>query len=165
MTLGWFRSLEISASGLTAERMRMDVIANNIANANTTRTAEGGPYRRRVTVLGARAEAQAAGFGNLLARAMQAAGVSLPGMAAPQAVPVGAGVRVAQVAHDQRPFRLKHDPTHPDANAEGYVQLPNVDPLAEMVDLISASRAYEANVTALNATKTIAARALEIGRS
>lgn len=165
MTGGWLRALEISASGLTAERLRLDVIAGNIANANTTRTAAGGPYRRQVAVLGARADTRPAGFGNLLTLAMQAAGVQVPGVADTAEPLVGAGVRVAYLATDNRPFRLKYDPTHPDANADGYVQLPNVDPLTEMVDLMGATRAYEANVTALNATKSLLARALEIGRS
>lgn len=164
MNLAWFRALEISATGLTAERLRMDVIANNLANANTTRTVEGGPYRRQVAVLGAREAAPPVGFSNLLARAVQTAGVPLPGFTGPEPVPAGAGVRVLGIVRDTRPFQLKYDPAHPDADASGYVRLPNVDPVTEMVDLISASRAYEANVTALNAAKSMAARALEIGR-
>lgn len=156
----WFRGLEISASGLAAERLRMDVIANNIANANTTRTADGrGPYRRQVVVLAAR-EPQV-DFGTWLAGFLGAAGAGLWG---PQPAAVGDGVRVVQVATDPSPARLKYDPNHPDAREDGYVQLPNVDPITEMVDLIGATRAYEANVTALNATKAMAVRALEIGR-
>lgn len=149
----WFSGLEISASGLTAERLRMDVIANNIANANTTRTADGGPYRRQMVVLGSRPS-----FASSL---QQALGQSQPQDSSDE---VGRGVRVLQIAQDQRPFKLKYDPTHPDADANGYVQLPNVDTVTEMVDLISASRAYEANVTAMNAFKSMVSTALQIGR-
>ncbi|HYG57225.1 MAG TPA: flagellar basal body rod protein FlgC [Symbiobacteriaceae bacterium] len=150
----WFSALETSASALTAERLRMDVIANNIANANTTRTAEGGPYRRQMVVLGSRPS---------FASALQEAS----GQTAPEGDgfdQVGRGVRVVQIVQDQRPFKLKYDPTHPDADANGYVQLPNVETVTEMVDLISASRAYEANVTALNAFKAMVSTALQIGR-
>ncbi len=167
MAIGWFRALEISASGLTAERMRMDVISNNIANAQTTRSPEGGPYRRRVTEMSARGEAQGADFSNLFSRALQAAGVPAEFVGEAAGLPdvaVGSGVRVTGVISDKRPLILKYDPSHPDANADGYVEMPNVDPVTEMVDLISASRAYEANVTALNAAKNMAMRALEIGR-
>lgn len=153
----WFSPLETSASGLTAERLRMDVIANNIANANTTRTAEGGPFRREMVVLGSRPS-----FANSLSQRMAGDPTATgAGMADPE---VGQGVRVLQVVHDQRPFKVKYDPSHPDADQNGYVQLPNVDTVTEMVDLISASRAYEANVTALNAFKAMVSTALQIGR-
>jgi len=148
-----FSALETSASALTAERLRMDVIANNIANVNTTRTPEGGPYRRQMVVLGSRPSFSAA-----LQEASGQAGAENP------AAHVGQGVRVVQIVQDQRPFKLKYDPTHPDADANGYVQLPNVETVTEMVDLISASRAYEANVTALNAFKQMVSTALQIGR-
>jgi flagellar basal-body rod protein FlgC len=147
----WFSALETSASALTAERLRMDVIANNIANAETTRTPEGGPYRRQMVVLGSRPS---------FAATLQGAG----GQAQSAADVVGRGVRVVQIVQDQRPFKLKYDPTNPDADANGYVQLPNVETVTEMVDLISASRAYEANVTALNAFKSMVSSALQIGR-
>lgn len=149
----WFSALETSASGLTAERLRMDVISNNIANANTTRTADGGPYRRQVVVLGSRPS-----FAAELRNAMGEP------VTTDKADEVGRGVRVVQVAQDQRPFKLKYDPTHPDADANGYVRLPNVETVTEMVDLISASRAYEANVTAMNAFKSMVTTALQIGR-
>ncbi|HWI62367.1 MAG TPA: flagellar basal body rod protein FlgC [Symbiobacteriaceae bacterium] len=149
----WYSALETSASALTAERLRMDVISNNIANANTTRTPEGGPYRRQMVVLGSRPS-----FAATLQEASGQAG------AASQHDTVGRGVRVVQIVQDQRPFKLKYDPTHPDADANGYVQLPNVETVTEMVDLISASRAYEANVTALNAFKQMVSTALQIGR-
>jgi flagellar basal-body rod protein FlgC len=149
----WFSALETSASALTAERLRMDVIANNIANAETTRTPEGGPYRRQMVVLGSRP--------SFAATLQGAGGQAQPAGAADS---VGRGVRVVQIVQDQRPFKLKYDPTNPDADANGYVQLPNVETVTEMVDLISASRAYEANVTALNAFKSMVSAALQIGR-
>lgn len=148
-----FSPLQISASALTAERLRMDVIANNIANANTTRTEKGGPYRRQMVVLGSRGS-----FTQVLSQAMG----KVPGLSG-QAVG-GQGVRVLQVLDDDRPFKVRFDPTHPDADEEGYVHLPNVETVTEMVDLISASRAYEANVTALNAFKAMVSTALQIGR-
>lgn len=149
----WFSALETSASALTAERLRMDVISNNIANANTTRTPEGGPYRRQMVVLGSRPS-----FSSALLEATGAVAAADP------ADQVGRGVRVVQIVQDQRPFKLKYDPTHPNADSGGYVQLPNVETVTEMVDLISASRAYEANVTALNAFKQMVTAALQIGR-
>lgn len=138
-----FRSIETNASALTAERLRLDVIAENIANANTTRTPEGGPYRRKVVQ-----------FAPRLARL-------LPG----DPSPVGTGVRVAGIAQDPSPFKLRYDPGHPDADAQGYVAMPNVDVVKEMVDMITATRSYEANVTAMNAAKTMFLRALDIGRA
>lgn len=136
-----FAGMAVSGSALTAERLRMDVIANNLANANSTRTAEGGPYRRQMAVLAPRAPQGATGVA-----------------AAP------AGVRVVGVVHDSSPPRFTFDPGHPDADDAGMVAMPNVNPVTEMVDLISATRAYEANVTALNAFKSMAMKALEIGR-
>lgn len=150
----WYRAMEISASGLTAERLRMDVISNNIANVNTTRTPNGGPFRRQLVVLGARPS-----FGAALAAAGGEAGSEQSLLES-----VGSGVRVLQIVSDERPFKLKYDPSHPDADENGYVQLPNVETVTEMVDLISASRAYEANVTALGAYKAMLSTALQIGR-
>lgn len=147
-----FKALEISASGLSAERLRLDVIANNLANANTTRTEVGGPYRRQVPVFAAR-EAQS--FGAILARY---------GDGNVGGGPSGDGVRVVEIAQDQSPFQVKFDPNHPDATAEGYVYLPNVNVVSEMVDMIAATRSYEANAQAANAAKSMAVRALEIGR-
>ncbi|HWI62420.1 MAG TPA: flagellar basal body rod protein FlgC [Symbiobacteriaceae bacterium] len=152
----WFSALETSASALTAERLRMDVISNNIANANTTRTPEGGPYRRQMVVLGSRP--------SFAATLQEASGQGQAQALDQPDGQIGRGVRVVQILQDQRPFKLKYDPTHPDADANGYVQLPNVETVTEMVDLISASRAYEANVTALNAFKQMVSTALQIGR-
>jgi flagellar basal-body rod protein FlgC len=148
--MGMFDALEVSASGLTAERMRMDVVAENLANAQTTRGADGQPYRRKEVVLAERA-AQG-GFGAALAGAMGARG-GRPG-----------GVEVAGIVQDQTALKRVHDPGHPDADADGYVQMPNVDPVAEMVDLIAAQRAYEANVTAMQAAKQMFAKTLELLR-
>jgi flagellar basal-body rod protein FlgC len=147
--MGMFDALEISASGLTAERLRMDVTAENLANAQTTRGADGQPYRRKEVVL---AERQGPGsFGAALAGAMGRGGA--PG-----------GVEVASIAQDQTPLKQVYDPGHPDADANGYVQMPNVDPVAEMVDLISAQRAYEANVTAMQAAKQMFSKTLDLLR-
>jgi len=140
-------TLGISASALRAERLRLDVIASNLANASTTRTAAGGPYRRRNVVFVAQPEE--ASFGATLE--------SLTEQDARE------GVRVVQVVDDPTPPRLVYDPGHPDANAEGYVAYPNVNPVAETVDLMAATRAYEANVQAVNATKRMADAALSIG--
>ncbi|MGE5652635.1 MAG: flagellar basal body rod protein FlgC [Bacillota bacterium] len=143
-----FRSLITGASGLTAQRLRMDVISNNLANINTTRTENGEAYRRQVVLF---AERQPA-----LEEAMQSADGS--------PMRVGRGVRVTAIAPDQSDFRRVYEPGHPDADQDGYVNYPNVNPVTEMVDMISASRAYEANVTVVNAAKSMAAKALEIGR-
>jgi flagellar basal-body rod protein FlgC len=156
----WFSALQTSASGMTAERLRMDVIANNIANVNTTRDASGAPnpYRRQMVVLGNRPS-----FAQAMAQALGEADDAQYDPADPYAQ-VGRGVRVLQIVEDQRPFKMKYDPTHPDADEKGWVKLPNVDTVTEMVDLISASRAYEANVTTMNAFKAMVTSALQIGK-
>jgi flagellar basal-body rod protein FlgC len=132
-----FKAMQISASGLTAERLRLDLISNNIANAHTTRTEDGTPFRRKSAV-----------FAESLDRATR----------------TGQGVKVLAVTQDRSEPRLVYEPEHPDANAEGYVAYPNVNIVQEMVDMITATRAYEANVTALNASKSMFLKALEIGR-
>lgn len=152
--MGMFSSINTAASGLTAQRLRQDVIADNIANANTTRTSEGGPFRRSRVVLRPRA-----------------AGPDWRSPFLPGALDngVGQGVRVTEVEKDMdAELRLVYDPTHPDAIQSGpragYVEYPNVNVVTEMVDLIDASRAYEANVAVVNGAKTMFQRALEIGR-
>jgi flagellar basal-body rod protein FlgC len=140
-------TLGISASALRAERMRLDTIASNLANVNTTRTPEGGPYRRRNVVFVA--QEPESDFAATLQELSEQA--------------TRRGVDVAEVTEDPSPFRLVFDPGHPDANPEGYVAYPNVNPVAEMVDLMAATRAYEANVQAVNATKRMADAALAIG--
>lgn len=152
-----FRAFEISASGLTAERLRQDIISNNLANADSTRATRGPdgrwlPYRRQVAVF----QERQSSFDSLLDGYMRTQSGGTP-------QPNGDGVRVVAVAQDQRPFDRKYDPGNPDADADGYVLEPNVNPVTEMVDLISASRAYEANVNAINATRAMALKALEIG--
>lgn len=147
--MSMFGGLEISASGLTAERLRMDVAAENLANAQTTRGADGGPYRRKSVVL---EQAGGSGFGAQLNNAMGRGTGS------------GGGVQVAGIAEDATPARQIYDPGHPDANAQGYVSMPNVDTVAEMVDLITASRGYEANVTAMQASKQMFTKTLELLR-
>jgi len=147
-----FDALDVSATGLTAERLRMDVTAENLANAQTTRGADGQPYRRKEVVL---SEISSGGFGSQLAKAIGAgagAGAS------------AGGVEVTAITQDQTPGKLVYDPGHPDADAKGYVRMPNVDTVAEMVDLISASRAYEANVTAMNAAKGMFSKTLDLLR-
>ncbi len=139
--MGIFGSFDISASGLTANRLWMDVIASNIANAQTTRTAEGGPYRRKEAVFSTKYY----GFQEPL----------LEG---------GQGVRVVAIEEDESPPRLVYQPGHPDAREDGYVEMPNVDPVTEMVDMLIASRAYEANATAMEAAKAMIVRALDMLR-
>ena len=150
--MGMFDALNVSATGLTAERLRMDVTAENLANAQTTRGADGQPYRRKEVVL---SEVQQGGFGAQLAKAVGAGSAS--------GSQTG-GVEVAGITQDQTPGKLVYDPGHPDADAKGYVRMPNVDTVAEMVDLISASRAYEANVTAMNAAKQMFSKTLDLLR-
>lgn len=143
-----FSSMDISASGLTAERLRMDIIAQNIANVNTTRTVQGGPYRRKLVVL---KEIQPDSFESILDKV--------------KGKYSGKGVEVVQISEDvQTPLRRVYDPGHPDADQNGYVEYPNVNIVSEMVDMISATRAYEANVTAFNASKAMFQKSLEIGR-
>jgi flagellar basal-body rod protein FlgC len=143
------RTMAISGSALTAERLRLDVIANNLANVNTTRTAAGGPYRRQMVVFAPRGEQVQWLY---------------PGLE-PDPPFRGRGVRVTGIVQDPSPFRRVYDPGHPDADAMGYVSLPNVNVATEMVDLMSATRAYQANVAAISAARTMAERALDIGRA
>jgi flagellar basal-body rod protein FlgC len=150
--MSMFGGMEISASALTAQRLRMNVTAENLANAQTTRGADGQPYRRKEVVLQSVAQG---GFGAQLGAAM---GSSSGNQSRPP------GVEVAAITEDQTNGKLVYDPSHPDANAQGYVRMPNVDTVTEMVDLIDAQRAYEANVTAMQASKQMFAKTLEILR-
>ncbi len=144
--MNFLRSFNISGSGLTAQKLRMDVIAQNIANAQVTRTEKGGPYRRKLVVLNSMEKGGS--FSDALLKASEKTG----------------GVQVSAIVEDAAPFVPVYDPFHPDADGEGYVMLPNVDKTKEMIDLLGASRAYESNVTAFNAIKAMALKALEIGR-
>jgi flagellar basal-body rod protein FlgC len=146
--MSMFGGLEISASGLTAQRLRMDVTAENLANAQTTKGADGQPYRRKEVVL---REVAQSGFGAQLTKALGSGSKARPG-----------GAEVAQIATDQTAGKMVYDPSHPDANAQGYVQMPNVDTVTEMVDLIDSSRAYEANVTAMQASKQMFTKTLDL---
>jgi len=137
--------MNISSTGLSAQRFRMNIIAENLANVESTRTAQGGPYRRK-EVLFASADA-----------------VNWMTVAEPAPLESG-GTFVVGVTEDQTPVRLVYNPGHPDANSEGYVAMPNVNVVMEMVDIISATRAYEANVAAISAAKSMAIKALEIGK-
>lgn len=135
--MGLSQSLRVSASGLTAQRLRLDTISNNLANVNTTHGLDGKAYRRQMPVFQA----------------------MYPDLAGP------GGVRVIGILEDKRQGKLSYEPGHPDANQEGYVEYPNVNTVTEMADMIAANRAYEANVTALQALKSMALKALELGRA
>jgi flagellar basal-body rod protein FlgC len=150
--MGFMDTLAISASGMTAERLRMDVVANNLANVNTTRTPGGGPFRREQVAFAP----ATASFGETLA--------GLDGESDSSGTVQG-GVQVSGIVPDSRPFRRIYQPGHPDADKQGYVSLPNIDTVTEMVDMMSATRAYEANVAAVSAVKSMAMKALEIGRA
>lgn len=145
--MNFIDTLNASASGLSAQRLRMNLISSNLAHVNTTRTAEGGPYRRKDAVFAA--VSQASEFAQTLRESMEN-GIKK--------------VQVTEIREDIRPPLLKYDPQHPDADSKGYVALPNINVLEEMVNMLSASRSYEANVTAIKTTKDLANEALEIGR-
>lgn len=146
--MSFFNSINVSATGLTAERLRMDLISDNIANANTTRTPSGTPYRRKIAIF---REQQGDTFANMLTQAGSGYGI-------------GTGVEIAGIEEDQSPFKKEFNPNHPDADENGFVSLPNVEVVNEMINMISASRAYEANITSINNTKNMAMKALEIGK-
>jgi flagellar basal-body rod protein FlgC len=158
-----YGALDVSTSGLTAQRRRMNIIAENLANAETTRTAEGGPYRRKEAVMSYDPQFSleldsAESVNDKLERTHPN---HLPGKESEADSADFGGVKAA-VVKDQSPFRKVYDPGHPDADADGMVSMPNVDIVQEMTDLISASRAFEANATAFNATKQMMKKALEL---
>jgi flagellar basal-body rod protein FlgC len=140
MTMSINQILDIAGSGLAAQRLRVQLIASNIANSETTRTKDGGPYRRRDAVFQAQDQG---GFGDALS---------------------AAGVRVASIQTSQEPFLTRYEPGHPDADANGVVRYPNVNPVEEMVNLTEASRSYEANIASVRTAKSMASSALEILR-
>ena len=142
--LGVFSALEVAASGLSAQRVRMNTIASNLANARTTRTAEGEPFRRIDPLF------EAAGLRQMGDVPFAGRGVST--------------VRVARLVQDERPGQLVYEPGHPDANADGYVEYPNVNAVEEMVNMITASRAYEAGITSIDTVKQMARSAIDLGR-
>jgi len=141
-------SMNISAAGMSAQRTRMDIVAENIANADSTRTKNGGPYRRRQVVFQAIAPEQQ--FSNIFNSAFKSNAQQ--------------SVKAAYIAQDKKPFREVYDPSHPDANAQGLVKMPNVNPVEEMVDMNAASRSFEANVTTLEASKRMFLKSLELLR-
>ena len=144
-----FQSFNISTSGLTAQRLRMDVISENVANATTTRTEDGTPYTRKIVTF---REKQVTSFDKILNNTREAY--------------LGNGVKVSRVSEDTvSDYIMKYDPSHPDADENGYVSYPNVNIITEMTNMIDASRSYEANITAFETSKAIALKGLELGRS
>ncbi len=142
--MGMFDALKISSSGLRAQRVRMETIATNLANIHTTRTEEGGPYRKQNVVLGS-SEPSGQAFGGVLSKKLQS-------------------VEVEEITESEQPFEKTYDPAHPDADQDGYVTYPNVNVLEEMTDMVSASRSYEANVNVINTTKHLFQKSLEIAK-
>ncbi|OKL37143.1 flagellar basal body rod protein FlgC [Domibacillus mangrovi] len=150
--MSMFNGMNITASALTAQRLRMDVVSSNMANIDSTRAnlvdGEWQPYRRKSVILQPK-EGSFASYLNMAANRQE----------------MGNGVKVTKIVEDtETPFKMVYDPEHPDANGDGYVSMPNVDPLREMVDLMSATRSYEANITVFNASKAMMTKALEIGK-
>ena len=145
--MSFLNSLKISASGLASQRTRMNIISSNLANINTTRTPEGGPYKRKDAVFETINASEVFGdvFQNKVNQNFQA-------------------VKVSEIKEDDRAIKLKYDPSHPDANNDGYVALPDINMMKEMVDLIEARRSYDANISAMKAAREMALKALEIGR-
>jgi len=152
--MSFFNTMNIAATGLTAQRVRMDIIAENIANVNTTRTANGGPYQRKTVLFEEIRDTDpfSVMFGSIFGGRGDAPALQ------------GHGVRVSRIAEDPSPGLLSYDPTHPDADEYGYVRLPNINIVEEMVNMISASRSYEANITAMQNARTLTQRTLEIGQ-
>ena len=152
--MAFLSSFNIVASGLTAQQLRLDIVGENVTNSTTTRVQDGeGAYRRKMVVFEARTGRD--GFRRAMARAET-------GMVPDGQVP--GGVRVTQIVEDPSPMKLVYDPTHPDANEDGYVEMPNVDMVKEISDAIAASQAFSSNVTAFNTLKSVIAKGLEIGR-
>lgn len=149
--MAFTNSIDLVASGMTAQKLRLDVVSENITNRTTTRTENGGPYRRKMVVF--EQEGVMNPFQAALARARGEDVTSQIG-----------GVRVTEIVEDESDFKLVYDPTHPDANEDGYVEMPNVDLIKEMSDAMAASQAYSANVTAFNVLKQVMAKGLEIGK-
>lgn len=149
--MGIFNSINISSTALTAEKTRIDIISKNLANANTTRSTGGMPYRRQMAVF---KENDSIGFSKHLHKNIEKYKNNFEGK----------GVKISKIVEDTTPFKLIYEPGHPDADENGYVKMPNVDIAKEMVDMISAQRSYDANITAMNASKSMLMKALEIGR-
>jgi flagellar basal-body rod protein FlgC len=152
--MGMYSSIEVSASGLSAERLAMDVIANNLANVNTTRTPEGGAFKRQLVVFAQKEEQDP----NASMDPLDASDDADPGKSRD-------GVQAVGIDSDPGPDRMVYDPTHPDADANGYVHMPNIDVVKEMVDMIAASRAYQANVTAIQESRNMGNAAMNLLKS
>ena len=155
--MAFLSTMDVVGSGLTAQQLRLDIVAENITNSQTTRTEKGGAYRRKMVVF--RAQDDRNDFRAAMARAAAAGEVTHP-----VAHTATGGVKVTQIAEDPTPLKLVYDPTHPDANEEGYVEMPNVDTVKEITDAMAATQAFSANVTLMNTIKTVANKGLEIGR-
>ena len=154
--MAFLSTVNIIGSGLTAQQLRLDIVSENITNSNTTRVENGeGAYRRKTAVFEAMS-----GKDNFRAAMARAAA----GLAPNKGYETAGGVRVAEIGEDQSPMKLVYDPTHPDANEQGYIELPNVDMVKEIAAAMAATKAYSANVTALNALKAVASKGLEIGK-
>lgn len=153
--MSFLSTINIVGSGITAQHLRLDVISENITNINTTRTEAGGPYRRKMVVFQAQ---------NATRDAFRVAMDRARGMVSNADFETSGGVRVVEIVEDPSDFKLKYDPTDPDANGEGYVELPNVDLVKEITDAMAASQAYSADVTAFNVLKSVVSSGLEIGR-
>ena len=154
--MAFLSSMNISGSGLTAQQLRLDIVAENITNSNTTRTENnGGTYRRKMVIF--QSESGRNGFREAMAKAAD-------GVVSNQRYNMAGGVRVAAIVEDPTDFKIVYDPNHPDADEDGYLSLPNVDMVKEMTDAMAATQAYSASVTALNALKSVVSKGLEIGR-
>lgn len=143
--MGILDVLKVSASGLKAQRTRMEAIATNLANIHTTRTEEGGPFRKKEVVFTPYDASEGKEFGSMLQQKIE-------------------GVKVEEITESQKPFERGYDPFHPDADADGYVNFPNVNIMEEMADMVAATRAYEANINVINSTKEMFMKSLEIGK-
>ncbi len=161
--MSYMSNFDISGYGLSSQRFRINLISSNIANANTTRTAEGGPYRRREAIF------QAVDFEKELNKKIEKKHSFLEyenplddKFLQKNGKPAIMSVKIAKVVRDDKDFKLKYDPSHPDANAQGYVAYPNINPVVEMADLVEATRAYQANVAAFQSAKSIAGSAIEM---
>ena len=156
--MAFLSSMNIIGSGMTAQQVRLDVISENISNMQTTRTEQGGAYRRKMTVF--QAESGKNSFRLALDRAAVRRGISISNRNAQKA----GGVRVTEIREDESELPIVYDPTHPDANEQGYVEMPNVILVREVTDAMAASQAFSANATALGVLRTVAAKGLEIGK-
>ncbi len=146
-----FSALNISASGMTAQQLRSDILAQNIANVDTTRTQDGTPYRRKNVVFAEKTNSNLSSFSNVLTAATRSI--------------AGQGVKITRIIEDnETAMKMTYDPSHPDADENGYVTYPNVNVVTEMTDLIDATRSYEANITSFNATKAMLTKGLEVGK-